>query len=600
MLTVRTTGLRLCLVLPLLMTTSAAVATDQRGFGPLAGIHDSSRVSAGAAVVGSTTYKPPRDALYVSPQGEDDAAGTANDPLATIGVAIDRARSGATIVLRAGTYHESLVIPAGKRLTIQPYPDEAVWLDGSERVRGWKRSGKAFVRSRWTIEFDASPTYDWGAPDGTRDGWAFLDPDHPMAAHPDQVWIDGTAQRQVGSAAEVRPGTFFVDDQTDRLYLGSDPSQKVVRASTLTKAISIRGAGSTVRGIGVRRFAPSVPHMAAVTAESQDIALSNLVITDNSTTGLHVSGSNVSVFRVTVARNGMLGASATYADHLRIRRLLAAANNTEHFNYSPVAGGMKVGRSRHVRVRDSVFRDNRGKGLWLDESVYDAMVLRNNLLRNASHGLSLELSSRLLVADNLIADNALYGIKVNDTSRVAIWNNTLVHNGRSINIVQDDRRATDLSVPGHDPRRPFPDPTMTWVNGPVTVRNNVMADVRAGANCLLCVEDYSGEFTAEEMRATANGNVYQRDSPEHPVWVVVWSRADDDPAVYETVDEFRTETGQESTHLELTSTEAVDERRRLTASVRLMATAVAEPLPASVARPLGRRAGARHLGAWIS
>jgi hypothetical protein len=563
---------------------------------PTAGV---GRVAAGAAPLGSTAYPVPRSALHVAQTGSDDSPGTSRAPLRTIGAAIRRSADGGTIVVHAGAYHEGIVIPRGKRVTVQPYPRARVWLDGSSPVTGWSLAGGAFASSGWTAEFDSSPTYHWGAPDGDEEGWTFVNPAYPMAAHPDQVWIDGRAQRQVASRDELSRGTFYVDYPADRLYLGSDPRGRRVRASSIAKAVSIRGAGSVVRGIGVRRFAPSVPHMGAVTVEDDRIQLEDVVVADNATTGLHVVGAGAVLRGVTLARNGMLGASATYADGLRVARMLSAGNNTEHFNTSPVAGGMKVGRSRGVVVRSSVFRDNLGTGLWFDESVYDGRVLGTDLLRNRKHGLSLEISAKFVVADNLVAHNAGHGLKVNNTSRVAVWNNTFAGNGRPVNIVQDDRRAANREDPGHDPRQPFPDPTMTWVNGPVIVRDNIMAATRPSGNCLLCVEDYSGDLTAEQMRVTANGDVYQRPARHSPDWLVVWSRGAPNPAVYTSVADFADETGQESRRLELTGVAAVDARLRPTRRVARKASSVAVPLPASLARQLGRPAGARHLGAWF-
>ena len=129
----------------------------------------------------------------------------------TLGAAINRASSGATIVLRRGMYHEEVMIPAGKRLTIQRYGEETVWLDGSVPVTDWQRSGDVWYRAGWTAEFNSSPTFSWNAPDNTQPNWRWVDPGYPMAAHPDQVWFDGKAQSQVGSLGQVGPGKFYVD-----------------------------------------------------------------------------------------------------------------------------------------------------------------------------------------------------------------------------------------------------------------------------------------------------------------------------------------------------------------------------------------------------
>ena len=318
-----------------------------------------------------------------------------------------------------------------------------------------------------------------------------------MASHPDQIWINNVAQRQVGSLAAVTPGTFFHDEGANQLWLGTDPSGKDVRASDLIRALMVRADGSAVRGIGIRRYAPSIPDMGAVTLERAGILFENVAITDSATTGLFVgqgsTTAGVTVRNVRIERSGMLGMAATYADNLTVDQLVSVNNNTEHFNTAPVSGGVKIGRTRGVVVRNSVLSDNYGPGLWIDESVYDMTVTGNEIRNNAKHGLLLEISAKATVSNNMFSGNGGFGIKVNNTSNVKIWNNTFVGNDRSINIVQDAAHTRPRTL-GRDPRQPFPDPTMTWTNGPVTVTNNVMSNQQTG-NCLLCVEDYSQQRT---------------------------------------------------------------------------------------------------------
>jgi nitrous oxidase accessory protein NosD len=536
--------------------------------------------------------------LVVSPEGSDDAAGTLSAPLGTVRTAVARADPGQTIVLRAGNYHEFVTIPPGKRLVLQSYPGEEVWLDGSLPVTGFARQGTAYVVDGWTAEFDASPTYKRGAPDGTSQGWQFVNDKHPMAAHPDQVWIDGVPQLQVGSRSEVKAGTFYVDNAADRLYLGSNPQDRTVRASTLGRALSIQGAGSELRGIGVRRYATSVPQMGAVTVEAPNAVLDDVAITDNATTGLFVGAGSASLRNVSVVGNGMLGAAATYADGLDVSGLLAARNNTEHFNTSPVSGGVKVGRSRGVDVRDSVFRDNDGPGLWLDESVFDAAIYGNDLLDNSGHGLSLELSAKADVVNNVIAGNSGHGLKVNNTSEVRIWNNTISAEGRAINIVQDGRRASDPDTPGHDPRQPFPDPAMSWINGPAVIRNNIVSHPGSAAGCLLCVEDYSGTYSAKELKVTALGNVYHRALPDSPEAAVIWAMDSGKPALFANPDDFRTATGEEMQHLYLEGADPLASGYRPDAAITSRNSTVAQPLPPEIAHLAGQEPGARSLGAF--
>jgi len=557
-------------------------ATDARG-------------NVGAPEVGSSAYPVPASALFVATNGTGTAPGTSTAPLASIQGAIDAAPSGTTIVIRGGSYHESLVIPKGKALTLQPYPNESVWLDGSRAVSSWTSDGASWS-TPWTVSFDSSPTYTRGAPDGTDVGWSFVNAAHPLAAHPDQLWLDGAPLVQVGSRADLRPGTFFVDEAAGRLYLGSDPNGHAVRASDTVKAATILGADSVVRGIGIRRFAPSVPDMGAVTVQAAGVTLENLAITDNATTGLSVDAAGVSLKHLTVSRNGMLGIHADFSDGLVATGLLVTDNNTEHFNRAPVAGGMKITRSRQLSVTGSAFLRNEGNALWFDESTYGGTVASNDIVDNGGNGLVIELSSLFTVANNVVAGSGIAGILISDSNQAQLWNNTVTGNNRDVNIVQGDRRASDLSVPGHDPRQVLPDPTVTWITGRITLHNNVLAN--STGNCVLCVEDYSHQRSAAQMQITSDGNVLQRTSATKPVWLVVWSRGPGNPAVYTTLREYAAASGQDGQSLSVDSGQALSGIAAPVAAVTSAASRVAHPLSSQIAALLGKTAGDRSLGAW--
>jgi trimeric autotransporter adhesin len=519
--------------------------------------------------------------------------------LRTIANAVRASSPGGTIVLREGAYHETVAIPDGKPLTVQSYPGEEVWLDGSTAVTGWRSQGQVWVKDGWTAQFDRSPTYTWGAADYAEANWTFINPAYPTAAWPDQVWINGEPLYQVSTIGEVRAGTFAVDYANNRLYVGSNPTGATVRASDLAQAITVRSAGSVLRGFGIRNFAPSVPHMAGVTLERPGIVAENLIISDFATTGLSAIAGNITVRNVTIQRSGMLGMHASTADNLLLDAVRVVGNNTEHFNQAPVAGGFKTAKSRHLIIRDSYFADNLAAGIWLDQSIYDSVLVSNDVVGNDWHGMFIEISAKTVVADNLIVDNGGDGIMVNNTSDAVVWNNTLVSNGRHVDLVQDSRRASDLSIPGHDPRQPMPDPTMTWLLGPASVGNNVMSGIQSGAVCLLCVEDYSHERSAAQMGVTADGNVYNRLAGGQPPWMVVWSRGAGDPAVYTTVSAFTAATGQEAHGLAVEGTPVANSDGVLTPALVAAESSVARPVPAVVAEAVNRPAGASHLGAWF-
>jgi len=552
--------------------------------------------TAGSLAIGSAGYAIPSGAVFVSTAGSDTYSGTSTKPVRTIARAIALAPAGGTVVLRKGTYHETVTVT--KKVTIQNYPKEAAWLDGSVGVTGWVKDGATWRHDKWTPRFDASVGFSKGDKDGTGPGWQYVNPAYPMAAHPDQVFISGVQQRQVASRAAVTAGKFFLDTATSKLYIGSDPTGRSVRGTTLAKAMSIRAAGTVVRGIGIRNYGPSIWHIGAVTVESPSVRIENVVIQDSATIGLGVIASDAVINRTSVLRAGLLGVHAATADRIQVLRSRLDGNNWERFNSAPVSGGMKAGRSRGVLVKDSSISHNLGHGYWSDVSVYDTKLVNSNFIKNSATGIFLEISARGTVVNNLIDGNGAEGIKVNNTSTVLIYNNTVLRNARPINIVQDSRTKANTSY-GDDTRYPN-DPEMTWLVGPVTVRNNVLGIPNTRANCVLCVEDYTHTRTAAQMGVTSNGNVFNRADTADPDWLTVWSRGtiNVNPAVYGTLAAHRSGTGQDKTSLAYDGFYAVSSTGHLSGTAQAKAGTVAVGLPSSLATLSGQTAGSKWLGVW--
>ena len=548
--------------------------------------------TAGAPPLGSTRYPVPTGARVVAPGGDDSAAGSSAAPFRTINRAVQAASSGDTIVLRAGVYHESVEVPWTKRLTLQNWPGEAVWLDGTTVVGSWTPDGSTWRHDGWTPRFDSS------VPAASSPDFDMIDSRYPMASHPEQVWIDGQALRQVGSRAQVTAGTFFVDTATSRLYVGSSPVGRQVRATDLAEAIYLnRSTGSVVRGIGVRRYATPVKRMGMVKAYGDGEVLADLHVESSATTGISVRGTGVRVENNTVRDSGQLGIHGNESDQLVVRGNLVQNNNVERFAEIPVAGGIKIGRSRHITLSGNAILANASTGIWLDESVYDARLLSNDLRGNSRHGIYFELSARALIADNVAVDNGGSGIRVADSSQARIWNNTVLRNAIAVDVQDGPRVATNLSIPGHDPRQPLPDPTVTWVVQDIEVRNNIL-DVgsRVGTPYLFRADDGSNQRTAEQMRVTADHNVYVRPSPTQLGTLVAWSNRPAGVRYFGSVGAFRSGTGQEAHGLGFDApTTAVLVGDSAAGDLRLRVDSPARgrgaPLPTDVAAALGRAAG---------
>ncbi|MCL3839200.1 right-handed parallel beta-helix repeat-containing protein, partial [Aeromicrobium duanguangcaii] len=443
--------------------------------------------------------------------------------------ALAKAKSGSTLVLRGGTYRESARVPFKKKLVIQSYPGEAVWLDGSVPVTGWQKSGATWFVSGWNHNFDSRVSY---SSSNDQSDW-FVDPKFPMAGHPDQVWIGGQRLAEVGSAAAVKPGTFFVDTAAKRLVVGSDPTGKQVQASVLQKALQIQGEGTIVRGIGVRRYATTLHMMGAVTTEVDDISMENVVITENATIGLGGWNARQRFRKLTITGNGLMGFGYSGAPGLVLEQSIISGNNVEHFNPAPVAGGVKITRTTGVTVRANLVENNiNSSGIWLDESVKNATVVGNTVRGNDSTGISAEISDQIVIADNHVIANRGTGIWSYTSSNVDIWNNTLVANSRTLAVWQDDR---DTSTAHY--RNGLP-----WLSKNINIHNNVFS---YGTNfCPVLTQDLRQKWTGNDFGITMNGNAYHRPSPKNPERFACWANGKKGTESFPTLTAFRNATGQ--------------------------------------------------------
>ena len=362
------------------------VVTDTAADHPIDAAVPQVSIKHGADPVGSANYAVPAGSLFVSTSGSDTNAGTEAQPFKTVTKALTKNWSGQTIVLREGTYHEYVLVPPGRAATIQPYPNEKVWFDGTSPVTNWQPSGSRWVADGWTTEFDHSPTYKKGAPDGSAEGWQFVNPAHPMAAHPDQLWLDNVEQEQVASANLVTAGTFFVSDDADRLYLGSDPTGKTVRATDLAQAFSLRAPGTVLRGFGIRRYGGSVYQQGVITSYYERMTLDQMTVTEPATAGIGFFKPNQVIKNTTVIGAGQVGISAGMADNTMFDNISVQDSNDQQFNPAPSAGGIGVGTTRGFTMKNSEILRSRGNQIWVDESSFQINLTNNEIIDGTRWG----------------------------------------------------------------------------------------------------------------------------------------------------------------------------------------------------------------------
>ena len=535
----------------------------------------------GSLPVGSASYPVPSGALVVSPTGNDSAVGTQAAPLKTLAAAVAKAKSGATIVLRAGTYNESVVVPFQKKVTIQSYPREAVWLDGSVPVTSWSRSG-----SGWSTPWSAFPS---PVMDNVANNPRFVSPSFPLAARPDQVFLDGVQLTQV-TPDRLAAGTFAADPASGRVLIGSDPAGHAVRISNKGQAIWVQSPDSTVRGFGVRGYATPYADRGAIRLGNTGATAENLVIQDNAMIGINLENNGGTLSKLTVERSGLLGIGTNASYDLSITDSVIRQNNWQRFKEAPVSGGIKITRSRGVTVSNNDISRNYSSGLWLDESVYDSKVIGNTVDGNEWTGIQLELSSKAVVAGNTITGGKA-GLQLFNTDDVRVYNNSIGGFSQfGIKITQDERRQATAST-GQDRRRPLPDPTMTWVTGKITIANNAFG---SGGSYQVFVLDGKTNRSADSMGISLTGNAFNQRRTTAQATLVGWGGGDNKTVTR--LDSVAALSAKNGSWRNVETSGVLD----LGGMAGLLASSlgIVSTLPSDVAALLGQPVTARRIGAF--
>ena len=507
-----------------------------------------------------TAYSVPTGARFVSPCGSDANSGTKTAPWRTLRKAVSAAPSGSTIVLRQGVYRESVTF-YNKKLTLQPFPHEQAWLKGSVIVSNWKADGATWRKDGWTPAFKRD-----GVPSN------YLTSSRPLAGYPDMVFVNGRPLQQVASKAQVAAGKFYVDYSNDKLYIGDNPAGKTVEGAALSQAVHINQAhGTVLRGLGFAHYAAHVTQ-GMVKGDAAGLRFENNTFAWSAAAGLSVLGSDAVVRGNTFVYNGQLGLHGHKSNQMLVEQNTINFNNQERFNTTGAEGGIKVTSARNMTWRDNQVNGNLGHGMWCDTSCYNTTVVRNVMRNNLTRGIEYEISSKAIIASNLVVGNGDSGMLLNESGDLDVYNNTLSRNRQNIRVWEGLRAQNVFDV---------------------VIRNNIMSNARDSG--LLGVVAQNNLKSASAMGVSTNYNAYYRTSSSSPTTLAEWAGSGT-VARYNTFGTFKQNTGQEAFGFALDNLAInpffVDETK---GDYKLKLSSVAiragQALPAPVATAIGVAAG---------
>ena len=384
-------------------------------------------------VTGQTTY------IYVDANsGSDSNPGTESRPLKTIGVAISHAMTnnrsgvGSTIMINPGVYREMIRLApiygqTSANITFQAVTPGTAIVDAADVLTGWAASGGGEYTHSWKSAAPSCPApSDW--PSEAR-GIVLLT---------DMVFVNGAPLTQVETAAQMRAGTFFANEQYQQLHIwpptGTDMNTAVVEVANRQKTLSIYQWGNLVfRGLVFEHAASCIGQNGANISQSTNVLVDNVQANWNNWGGFGVNSSSyVTVQNSTAKYNGGVGFTA-----MQSTNLLYQNDETDYNNwrgamgafYDWAMGGAKLMGLHGSQLLHHTAYGNQAEGLWYDTGNSNITVsngifvdnLLSNVLFEANQGpISLQNSSLCLGG---------LGLSINNSANLTITGNNLYANG---------------------------------------------------------------------------------------------------------------------------------------------------------------------------
>ena len=278
----------------------------------------------------------------------------------------------------------------------------------------------------------------------------------PQARYEDDLLMDGSPLWKVGverggeiigdGPDAVGPGDYFVDYDSGRIVLGSDPAGHNLELATVSRGFTgdtrhVRIQGLIIQGFkfaGI--FMPGggnwlaegnevhANHAVGIQLQSDDRAIANIVH-ENGDDGLAGAGSNL-----VVAGNDVSGNDAARVD-------LANGNCWD-------GAGAKFVLTRNLVVVGNDFHDNLCHGLWLDINNDHSLVQDNVSSSNRGDGILHEISYDATIDQNTVSDNTAFGIDITSSPGDTVTQNAVTNNARGGIFFFNEDRSSDPAAFG--------------------------------------------------------------------------------------------------------------------------------------------------------
>ena len=392
--------------------------------------------------------------FYVSVDGKREQSGKDLQTPTTIESAIEQAKSGDAIILRGGTYRTGNLV-FNQSITILPYQNEQPIFKGTLETSNWKNLGNGLWTTKWSHLFPTKPA-DWWQ----RDREGKKTPSHRF--NNDMVFVDGEFLQSAGWEGEVTKDTYYIDYESGLVYIGIDPTNKLVEITAFDCALlrTIKDCngktsdrkGPIIRGITFTQYAYRAIEIEGIEPEGLSLEanhgkdvigteLENCTISYCSRVAGYFRGDRLKIRNCKISDTSTEGIYVIGSADVLLEKNIFMRNNIERITgYYPAA--VKIfNQSYRVTCNDNLVIDQPySNGIWYDVGNVDGVFTNNwiegvgnnknsydkNQLWPSDNGFFFEISKGAICAGNVFV-NCDHGLMVLNSSNVKIYQNTFVN-----------------------------------------------------------------------------------------------------------------------------------------------------------------------------
>jgi len=495
-----------------------------------------------------TNYEIPKDAIhifYVAPDGSPDKSGNIPEEPTTLEEAIKKAVTGDAIILRGGTYRTGNMV-FNQGITLQAYADEQPVLKGTFEAKEWKDLHNGLWKTSWTNLFSSKPADWWG-----KDRSGKLTPLHRF--NDDMVFINGKFLQSTGWLGEVDANSFFIDYEEQTVFIGTDPTDKLVEITAFNSALvrttgechgkKSDGKGPVIKGITFTQYAYRALEIEGTEPEGlsdeknhgKDVVgtlIENCTITFCSRVAAYLRGDNMIIRNCKVSDTSTEGIYVIASNDVLLEKNIFTRNNIENIDgYFPAA--VKIfNQCYRCTCYDNLIIDHpNSNGIWYDVGNIDGRFI-NNWVENVGYinnpvsfksawpsqnGFFFEISKGVICAGNVFV-NCDHGLLILNSCNAEVYQNTFVNSIAC--FCRDGRSAQGDHFGWH----PSTGPDVDKREGHVFV-NNLMAGDKNFDRPLLFV--WQPNFLCERLTTSPlkelDNNVYMQNPDGSSFPFIVWT-----------------------------------------------------------------------------